>query len=130
MEVEKEWPLGGHSSVQVEKGETVNSLLTIANNTELYIWVALVVKNQPANAGDVREAGSIPGWGRSPGGGNGNPLLYSCLENPIDRGVWLATVQSVRNSQTQLKRPSTQDSRSFSFHYKGKKCVTTHGDRC
>ena len=76
--------------------------------------VALVVKNLPANAGDVREAGSIPGWGRSPGGGNGNPLLYSCLENPIDRGAWLATVQSVINSQTQLKRLSTQDSRSFS----------------
>ena len=114
MEVEKEWPLGGHSSVQVEKGGPVNSLLTIDNNTELYIWVALVVKNLPANAGDVREAGSIPGWGRSPGGGNGNPLLYSCLENPIDRGAWLATVQSVINSQTQLKRLSTQDSRSFS----------------
>ena len=114
MEVEKEWPFGGHSSVQVEKGGSVNSLLTIDNNTELYIWVALVVKNLPANAGDVREAGSIPGWGRSPGGGNGNPLLYSCLENPIDRGAWLATVQSVINSQTQLKRLSTQDSRSFS----------------
>ena len=114
MEVEKEWPFGGHSSVQVEKGGSVNSLLTIDNNTELYIWVALVVKNLPANAGDVREAGSVPGWGRSPGGGNGNPLLYSCLENPIDRGAWLATVQSVINSQTQLKRLSTQDSRSFS----------------
>ena len=114
MEVEKEWPLGGHSSVQVEKGGSVNSLLTIDNNTELYIWVALVVKNLPANAGDVREAGSVPGWGRSPGGGNGNPLMYSCLENPIDRGAWLATVQSVINSQTQLKRLSTQDSRFFS----------------
>ena len=81
MEVEKEWPLGGQSSVQVEKGESVNSLLTIANNTELYIWVSLAVKNLPANAGDVREAGSIPGWGRSPGGGNGNLLQYSWLEN-------------------------------------------------
>ena len=50
------------------------------------------VKNLPANAGDEGEAGSIPGLGRSPGGGNGNPLQYSCLENPMDRGAWWATV--------------------------------------
>ena len=50
--------------------------------------VALVVKNLPANAGDVIDAGSIPGLGRSPGGGHGNPLQYSCLENPMDRGAW------------------------------------------
>ena len=49
---------------------------------------ALVVKNPPANAGDIRDAGSIPGWKGSPGGGNGNPLQYSCLENPMDRGAW------------------------------------------
>ena len=107
MEVEKEWPLGGHSSVHGEKGESVNGLLTIANNTALYIWVALVVKNLPASAGDVREAGSVPGWGRSPGGGNGNPLLYSCLENPMDRKAWWAAVHTVTTSWTQLKRPST-----------------------
>ena len=47
-----------------------------------------MVKNSPANAGDVRDAGLIPELGRSPGGGNGNPLQYSCLENPIDRGAW------------------------------------------
>ena len=47
------------------------------------------VKNPLANVGDM---GSIPGWGRSPGGGNGNPLQYSCLENPMDRGAWCATV--------------------------------------
>ena len=46
-----------------------------------------MVKNPPGNAGDVRDMGSIPGWGRSPGGGNGNPLQYSYLENPIDRGA-------------------------------------------
>ena len=46
-----------------------------------------VVKNLPANAGDTRDPGSIPGSGRSPGGGNGNPLQYSCLENPMDRGA-------------------------------------------
>ena len=50
--------------------------------------VALVVKNLPANAGDIRDVGSIPGSGRSPGEGNGNPLQYSCLENPKDRGAW------------------------------------------
>ena len=56
--------------------------------------VALVVKNPPANTGDVRDAVSIPGFGRSPAGGNGNPLPYSCLENPIDRGAWQATVHA------------------------------------
>ena len=50
-------------------------------------WVALVVKNLPANAGDLRDTGSIPGSGRSPEEGQGNPLQYSCLENPMDRGA-------------------------------------------
>ena len=50
--------------------------------------VVLMAKNLPASAGDIRDAGSIPGWGRSPGGGNGNPLQYSCLENPMDGGAW------------------------------------------
>ena len=50
-----------------------------------------MVKNLPANAGDIRDVGSIPGWGRSPGGGQGTPLQYSCLENPMDRGAWLAS---------------------------------------
>ena len=50
--------------------------------------VALVVKNLPANAGDIIDLGSIPGWGRSLGGGHGNPLQYSCQENPMDRGTW------------------------------------------
>ena len=59
--------------------------------------VTLVVKNLPANAG------SILGLGRSPGGGNGNPLQYSCPENPTKRGTWLATVLRVAKSQTQLK---------------------------
>ena len=53
---------------------------------------ALVVKNLPANAGDVRHSGSVPGLGRSPGGGHDNPLQYSCLENSMDREAWLATV--------------------------------------
>ena len=59
-----------------------------------------VVKNLPANVGDAGVVGSIPGWGRSPRGGNGNPLQYSCLENPLDRGAWWATVQEVVKSQT------------------------------
>ena len=53
--------------------------------------VALVVKNPAAKVGDVRDAGSVPGWGRFPGGGYGNPLQYSCLVNPMDRGAWRAT---------------------------------------
>ena len=60
----------------------------------------LVVKNLTANAGNVRDGGSIPGLGRSPGGGHGNALQYSCLENPTDRGVWQATVPGVAKSQT------------------------------
>ena len=62
--------------------------------------VALVVKNPLANAGDVRDAGLIPGSGRSPGGGPGNPFQYSCLENPMDRGTWWATVHRDAESQT------------------------------
>ena len=54
--------------------------------------MALVVKNPPANAGDMRYSGLIPELGRSPGGGHGNPLQYFCLENPIERGAWWATV--------------------------------------
>ena len=59
-----------------------------------------MVKNPSANAGDIRETGSVPGLGRSPGGGHGNPLQYSYLENPMDRRVWLATVHGVTNSWT------------------------------
>ena len=54
-----------------------------------------MVKNLPANAGDARFSGSIPGSGRSPGVGNGNPLQYSCLENSVDPGAWQATVHGV-----------------------------------
>ena len=61
--------------------------------------MALVAKNSPAKAGD----GSIPESGRSPGGGNGNPLQYSCLENPMGRGAWWAKVHRVAKSQTRLK---------------------------
>ena len=64
--------------------------------------VGTVVKNLPANAGDRREVGLIPGRGRSPGGGNHNPLQYSCLENLMDTEAWWAAVQRVTKSQTQL----------------------------
>ena len=59
-----------------------------------------MVKNQPANEGDVRNTGLIPGSGRSPGEGHGNPLQYSPLENPMDRGSWWATVHGIANGQT------------------------------
>ena len=59
-----------------------------------------VVKNLPANVGDARDAASIPGSGRSPRGGNGNPLQYSCLEYFMDRGAWWATFQGVKESNT------------------------------
>ena len=71
--------------------------------------MVLVVKNLPANAGDLRDMGSIPGLGRSPGKGHGNPLQYSCLENPMDRGAWQATVHEVTQSQTQPKRLGTHN---------------------
>ena len=61
-----------------------------------------MVKNPPANEGDAGDVGSVPGSGRSLGEGNGNPLQYSCLENPMDRGAWWATVHTVTKSQTQL----------------------------
>ena len=60
----------------------------------------VVVKKPPANAGDTRDASSIPGSGRSPGGGHGNPLQYSCLENPMDSGAWRAAVPMVAELQT------------------------------
>ena len=66
--------------------------------TALAAQVALVVKNLPANSGDIRDAGSIPGSGRSLGGGYGNPLQYSCLENPKDRGACWASVHRVTES--------------------------------
>ena len=69
--------------------------------------VALLVKNLPANAGDLTDAGLIPGSGRSPGGGHGNPLQYSCLENPMYREAWRATVHRVAKSRTQVKQLST-----------------------
>ena len=67
----------------------------------LYFWasqVALVVNNPPASAGDLRDVGLIPGLGRSPEGGHGNPFQYFCPENPMQRGAWQATVHGIANS--------------------------------
>ena len=62
--------------------------------------MALVVNNPSVNAGDIKDAGLISGLGRSPGGGNGTPLQYSCLENPMDRGAWWAAVHKAAESET------------------------------
>ena len=66
-----------------------------------------MVKNPPANAGGIRDEGSIAGSGRSPEGGHSKSLQYSCLENPMDRGAWWATGHRVTKSQTRLKWLST-----------------------
>ena len=65
-----------------------------------------MVKNPPANAGDLRDVGSVPGLSRSSGGGHGNPLQYSCLENPMDRGASWVIVHGIVKSQTHLKQLS------------------------
>ena len=68
--------------------------------------MALVIKNLLVNSGGIREEDSIPGSGRSPGGGHGNPLQYSCLKNPMDRGAWHATAHRVAKNRTGLKQVS------------------------
>ena len=80
--------------------------------------VTLVVKNSPANAGDVRDTVSVPGSGRSPGGGHSNPLQCSCLKSPMDRGAWGATVHGVAQSQTRLSNGA-----STAHHFNGAKLV-------
>ena len=77
--------------------------------------VALLLKNLPANAGDKRDPGSVFGSGRSPWGGNGNPLQNFCLENPTDRGALRAIVHRVTKNQTQLKLLSTQHAYIYIF---------------
>ena len=70
-----------------------------------------MVNNPPANAGDVRDVGSIPGLGRAPGGGHGNPLQYSCLENSMDRGVRWAMVHRVVHNWSDLVHTQTDTHR-------------------
>ena len=81
----------------------LDSIIWICYNLHNHSWasqVALVVKNLPANAGDIRDVDLIPGSGRSPGGGHGNPPQYSCLQNSMNRGAWQAMVHGVAKSQT------------------------------
>ena len=77
--------------------------------------VVLVVKSVPAGKGDMRDSVSIPASGRSPGGGHGNPLQYSCLENPMDKEALQATVHGVTKSQTELKRLSMHTPMRFTY---------------
>ena len=86
--------------------------------------VVLVVKNPPANSGDLRDMGSVPGSGTSPGKGHGNPLQYSCLENSMDRVSGQAEVHGVAQSRTWLKRLSMQHTQS---HIEGRPCEDTGG---
>ena len=74
-----------------------------------------VVNHPPASAGDSRDAGSVPGPGGSPGGGNGDPLQYSCLENPMDREALQTTVHAVAKTQTRLKQLSPHASSDMKF---------------
>ena len=76
-----------------------------------------MVKNLPASAGDIRDADSVPGSGWSSGEGNGNPLEYSCLENPVDRGTWQATDHRMAKSETWLKWLSTAQIFLENFKY-------------
>ena len=90
------------SSTTVWKHQLFGAQPSLRSNSQ----VAIVVKNPPANAGNVRKSGSIPGLEKYPGVGNGNPLHYSCLENPMDRGAWRSTVHRSTKSWTLLKQLS------------------------
>ena len=93
--------------VRVLQTEPIEDIVQVIK--QRYRWafqVALVVKSFPADTGDMGDTSSIPGSGRSPGGGCGNPLQYSCLENPMDTGAWRATVHRVAKGQTQRKQLS------------------------
>ena len=76
-----------------------------------------MVKNPPANAGGPRDAGSIPGSGRSPGEGHGNPFQYSCLENPMGRGIWQATVYRVDKESETTEQLSTAHTHTHTLKY-------------
>ena len=87
--------------------------------------VALEVKNPPANAGGSRDAVLITGLGRSPEGGHGNPLQYSCLKNSMDRGAWQATVHRVTKSQTRLRHDMHKHVQSQCFQVPERCCRWT-----
>ena len=107
------------------------SLTRLSNWTELMTsigasQVALVVKNLPTNTGDIRDASSIPALGRSPGRGHGNPLHCSCLENPMARGAWKATVHRFTKKWAQLKWPSTHMTTDVGMELKTKSPDSKH----
>ena len=79
-----------------------------------------MIKNLPASAGDGRDTGLIPRLGRSPGGGHGNPLQYSCLENPMDRGAWQATIHGVTKKSDMTEATSHACSTFLNIHGKSK----------
>ena len=94
---------GPYSSLSVLSGTETSELPSQILLSQLLGFLGgTVAKHLPARSGDAGDMGSIPGSGRSPGGGHGNPLQYSCLENPMDRGAWWATVHGVAKSQAQL----------------------------
>ena len=92
-----------------------------------------VVKNMPANAGGTGNMGSVPGLGKSPGEGNGNPLQYSCLENPMDREAWWATVHGVSKSQIRLSLHAMKK-KEFTYHtihpFKGYNSIVLRSQSC
>ena len=92
---------------------------SVSFGSNLSVHSFSVGKESACNAGDARDSGSIPGWGRSAGGGHGNPLQYSCLENPMDRGAWQLTVHGVAKSQTLLNNFTFKTTRELpcSFHW-------------
>ena len=83
------------SKPEMSKKKSGTLLTSLMSVSLARVSQVVLVKNLPANAGDIRDVGSIPGSGRSPGEGNGNPLQYSCQENPMDRGAWRAAVHGV-----------------------------------
>ena len=83
----------------------------------LKLWGLLVVKNSSVNAGDIRDVSSIPGSGQSSEGRHGNPLQYSCLENPMDRGAWQATVHSIKKKQLSMHTGMCYSRMSISHLY-------------
>ena len=99
-----------------ESKEKLTDLTKVTQKIVGFPGDASGIKNSPANAGDVRDVGSIPGSGRSPGGGHGNSLQYSCLENLMDRGTWRDTVHGMTESDTteaiKLTHTHTEDSKT------------------
>ena len=113
--IQKQWDTEGNFNKQTLLGfslsTTPSSYYAVVIYRDISLprtsHVGLVVKNLPANAGDIRDEGSIPRAGRPPGRGHGTPLQYSCLENPMDRGAWQATSHRVSMNRKRLKRLST-----------------------